>query len=163
MSNDEFDRQMNFIVEQQAQFASDILQLREVQAKTENVVARLANFTLEGFKDVNAKFELLVDSQISLTEAQARTEQSFEDLNVKFNALVNSQFDLTEAHSRSQEDSKEINLKIKALVESQRILCESLARTDQSLKSTDEKLRHLMTLAERYFSEGRNGKRDSSD
>ena len=67
---------MAFIVEQQAQFASDIQQLQESQARTEEVVAqtaaavahsaetvgqevdvvtRLANVTHAGFTEVNAK------------------------------------------------------------------------------------------------------------
>ena len=83
MSNEEFERKMAFIVEQQAQFASDIQQLREVQTQlqatqvqTEQVVARLANVTLEGFKDVNAKIDALVDAQIRLNEAQSRTDEN---------------------------------------------------------------------------------------
>ncbi len=103
MSNEETERQMAFIIGQQAQFASDIQQLREVQAQTEQVVARLANVTLEGFKDVNAKIDALVDSQIRLNEAQSRTDQN-------------------------------------------------LARTDESLRS-------LIAVVDRYFSEGRNGRR----
>jgi len=103
VSNEETERQMAFIIGQQAQFASDIQQLREVQAQTEQVVARLANVTLEGFKDVNAKIDALVDSQIRLNEAQSRTDQN-------------------------------------------------LARTDESLRS-------LIAVVDRYFSEGRNGRR----
>src|SRR5262245_22287768 len=83
MNNEEFDRKMAFIVEQQAQFASDIQQMRDVQqelqatqAQTENVVARLAHATLEGFKDVNAKIDALVDAQIRLNESQAHTDQN---------------------------------------------------------------------------------------
>ncbi len=94
MSNEELERRMAFIVEQQAQFTSDIQQLREAQtqtnqviAETGEIVARLANVTLEGFKDVNAKINALVDSQIR----------------------------------------------------------------------TDENLRNLVTVVDRYFSEGRNG------
>ena len=75
MSNEELERRMAFIVEQQAQFASDIQQLREAQTQTDQVVAqtgeivaRLANVTLEGFKDVNAKINTLVDSQIRTDE-----------------------------------------------------------------------------------------------
>ena len=75
MSNEELERRMAFIVEQQAQFASDIQQLREAQTQTDQVVAqtgeivaRLANVTLEGFKDVNAKINALVDSQIRTDE-----------------------------------------------------------------------------------------------
>lgn len=83
MSNEQIERRMAFIVEQQAQFASDIQQLRESQTHTDQVVAqsgeivaRLANVTLEGFKDVNAKIDALVDSQIRLTEAQSRTDEN---------------------------------------------------------------------------------------
>ena len=75
MSNEEVDRRIAFIIEQQAQFASDIQQLREAQSElqatqvqTEQVVARLAHATLEGFKDVNAKINSLVDSQIRTDE-----------------------------------------------------------------------------------------------
>lgn len=76
MSNEEVERRMAFIVEQQAQFASDIQQLREVQGQTEQTVARLANVTLEGFKDVNAKINSLVDAQIRLNESQSRTDKN---------------------------------------------------------------------------------------
>jgi hypothetical protein len=87
MNNEEFERKMAFIVEQQAQFASDIQQMREVQeqlqvtqAQTENVVARLAHATLEGFKDVNVKIDSLVDSQIRLTESQSHTDENLRNL-----------------------------------------------------------------------------------
>jgi hypothetical protein len=60
--NQEIEKRMAFIVEQQAQFSVDIQQLRESQARTDQVlaqtgeiVARLAKGTLEGFKDVNVK------------------------------------------------------------------------------------------------------------
>jgi ABC-type transporter Mla subunit MlaD len=76
MNNEEFEKKMNFIVDHQAQFAADIQQMRELQAQTENVVGRLAHATLEGFKDVNAKIDSLVDSQIRLTAAQAHTDES---------------------------------------------------------------------------------------
>jgi hypothetical protein len=80
MNNEEFEKRMEFIIEQQAQFAVDIQQLREVQAQTESIVARLANGTLAGFNDVNAKINVLVDSQINLTEAQSRTDENLRNL-----------------------------------------------------------------------------------
>src|SRR5690348_6501680 len=82
MNNEEFERKMAFIVEQQAQFASDIQRLQESQAHTEQVVSqaaevvgqlgevvtRLANVTHAGFTEVNVKINALVDAQIR-TEA----------------------------------------------------------------------------------------------
>ena len=80
MSNEEIERKMAFIVEQQAQFASDIQRLQESQARTDQVVAqtgeivaRLANVTHVGFNEVNAKINALVDSQI-------RTEENLRNL-----------------------------------------------------------------------------------
>src|SRR5215813_8102185 len=83
MNNEEFDRKMAFIVGQQAQFASDIQQLQESQARTDQVVAqigdvvtRLANVTHTGFTEVNAKINALVDAQIRTEENLTRTEQN---------------------------------------------------------------------------------------
>ncbi|MGH9932066.1 MAG: hypothetical protein ACREA9_22930 [Pyrinomonadaceae bacterium] len=87
MTNEAFEKRMEFIVEQQAQFTADIQQLRETQTQTERVVAetgeivgRLAHATLEGFKDTNAKINALVDSQINLSEAQSRTHEDLTNL-----------------------------------------------------------------------------------
>lgn len=87
LSSEELEGRMAFIVEQQAQFASDILQLRESQSQTDQVVAqtgeivaRLANVTLEGFKDVNAKIDALVDSQIRTNENLRRTDENLRNL-----------------------------------------------------------------------------------
>jgi ribosomal protein L17 len=73
MSNEEFEKKMEFILEQQAQFAANMQAHDERFAQLENIVNRLAGATLEGFKDVNAKIDALVDSHIRLSEAQART------------------------------------------------------------------------------------------
>jgi hypothetical protein len=129
MNNEEIDRKMNFIVEQQAQFASDIQQLQVSQARTEKVVAqttetvavtavtvaqmgevvtRLANVTHAGFTEINAKLNALVDAQIRTEENLARTE-------------------------------------------------ENLARTDKNVASTDESLKNLIALVNRNLG-GRNGK-----
>jgi len=62
MSNEEIEKKMAFIVEQQAQFASDFQRLQESQARTDQVVAqtggivaRLANVTQVGFNEVKPK------------------------------------------------------------------------------------------------------------
>ena len=87
MNNEELERKMAFIVDQQAQFAADIQQMRGVQEQlqatqlqTENVVGRLAYATLEGFRDVNTKIDALVDSQIKLTASQTQTDENLRNL-----------------------------------------------------------------------------------
>jgi ABC-type transporter Mla subunit MlaD len=86
MNNEEFERKMAFIVNQQAQFAVDIESLFAAQKLTEqklqesnDVVTRLAYVTNEGFKDVNAKINALIDSQIELRESQKQTDQQLKE------------------------------------------------------------------------------------
>ena len=73
MNNEEFEKRMEFILEQQAQFASDISELKDV-------VARLANASLKRFDDVDGKIAALVDSQMRLTEAQSHTDENLRNL-----------------------------------------------------------------------------------
>ncbi|MDQ3175122.1 MAG: hypothetical protein M3Q91_15685 [Acidobacteriota bacterium] len=73
MTNEEFAKKMEFIVEHQAQFASDIGQLKDV-------VARLANSSLERFEDVDERISALVDSQVRLTESQSHTDENLKNL-----------------------------------------------------------------------------------
>lgn len=79
---DKIQKQMEFIVEQQAQFAFDIGQLKDI-------VARLANSSLQRIEKLEDKVSALVDAQIKtessvstlaekmveLTEAQSHTDQ----------------------------------------------------------------------------------------
>lgn len=116
MNNEEIERKMNFIVEQQAQFASDIQQLQESQARTEQVVAqtaesvaqtaesvgqttetvaqmadvvtRLANVTHVGFTEVNAKINALVDAQMRTEENLDRTDENLRNLIAVFDRFL---------------------------------------------------------------------------
>ena len=105
MSNEEFQGRMGFIVEQQAQFASDMQVLRESQAQTDQVVARLAYVTREGFNDVNVKINSLIDAQIKTEEAFAHRSK---DLNAKIDALVTSQARLTDAQAKTDESLRSL-------------------------------------------------------
>jgi len=73
MSNEEFEKKMEFIVDQQAQSAAKIGQL-------EDIVGRLANASLKRLEDTDEKIAALVDSQIGLAEAQSRTDGSLRNL-----------------------------------------------------------------------------------
>lgn len=68
MNSQEFERKMNFIMDQQAQFEQ---RHRVWKVEIEDILTRLARVTNEGFKDVNAKMNALIDAQIR-TEEQVR-------------------------------------------------------------------------------------------
>ena len=80
MTNEEMQKAMEFIVNQQAQFAADRqklqdsqAQMQESQAQTVQLLNRLAAVTVKGFEDTNAKINALVDAQL-------RTEESVRNL-----------------------------------------------------------------------------------
>jgi flagellar basal body rod protein FlgG len=81
MADDKVEKRIEFIIEQQAQFSTDIQQLREAQSKTDQMLNRLASVTLEGFKDVNAKIDALVDAQV-------RTDENLKTTNETLNNLI---------------------------------------------------------------------------
>ena len=76
MDEEKMQRQMEFIVEQQAQFAAKIGQLEGgltrlvgVVERVVDTVARLAQVTAERFEDTDRKIAALVDAQIQTEEA----------------------------------------------------------------------------------------------
>ena len=101
MTDDERQRQMDFILSQQAQFAADIQKLQETQTKmietqtkvietqeqSAQIVNRLAAVTIEGFNQINAQLGTLIDAQTraegsltKLAEAQVHTDQRLDIL-----------------------------------------------------------------------------------
>lgn len=108
MTDEERQRQMDFILEQQAQFTVDIQKLQEsqqalleMQAGTEQIVNRLAAATSAGFQDLSVKINALVDAQL-------RTDESAKDLNSKISALVDSQIRTEENLKRTDENIKNL-------------------------------------------------------
>ncbi|OLE53231.1 MAG: hypothetical protein AUG51_14155 [Acidobacteria bacterium 13_1_20CM_3_53_8] len=80
MANENIEKQMEFIIEQQAQFASKMGQL-------EDIVARLANAALDRFEatdkridDVDERISALVDSQIRTEENVKKTDENLRNL-----------------------------------------------------------------------------------
>jgi chromosome segregation ATPase len=130
MTNEEWERKVEFIVSQQAQFSADIQQLKELHAQAEARMTRMERIIVGLHEDTDARFNALA-----------------EDTNAKFSALVDSQMRLDARFNALAEDT---NAKFNALVDSQVRLNESQARTDERLNS-------FINVVERYISEGRNG------
>lgn len=80
MSNEDFEKKADFIIEQQAQFASKIGQL-------EDIVARLAKATLDRFEssderidEIDERISALVNSQIQTEENVKKTDEHLRNL-----------------------------------------------------------------------------------
>jgi hypothetical protein len=92
---EETQRNIEFIVQQQAQFVTDIQKLREAQAATDKIVERLATLTLNRFEKVDdetanleSKMSALVDSHIKLADAQKNTDESLSAFIVTVERLI---------------------------------------------------------------------------
>ena len=104
MHNEEIERKMNFIVEQQAQFASDIQQLQESQARTEQVVARTAETVALSAEAVSQTAETVTQMGDVLTRLAKVTHAGFTEVNAKINALVDAQIRTEEGLARTDEN-----------------------------------------------------------
>ncbi len=143
MSNEEFDRRMEFIIAQQAQFASDIMQLREAQAQTEQTLVHTSNVVAETSNVVAETSNVVAET----SNVVAETSQAVAEMA----QIVGQTGEIVTRLARGTvEGFKDVNAKINALVDSQ-------IRTDENLRRTDESLRNLIAVVDRHLSPGRNG------
>ena len=138
MSNEEMNKKMEFILEQQAQFAADIEATREIQkadaklSKEEISVLKDAVLTVVGLVGTLTQTQRGTDERISeLTQAQAHTDDRINAL-VQAQARTDESFTLlAQAQTRTEEGFK--------------LLTESQARTD-------ERLNIFINVVERHIS-----------
>jgi hypothetical protein len=90
-SNKDMQAKMEFIVNQQAQFAANIQVHEERLSRLENIVTRLAEATINGTEKINSQFAVLTDAHIRLEEAQRRTEEAQRRTEEAFARLAESQ------------------------------------------------------------------------
>jgi Glu-tRNA(Gln) amidotransferase subunit E-like FAD-binding protein len=173
MINDDFDRKMAFIADQQAQFAAGMQELRDLHAETEkarayseSIVARLAYATLEGFKDVNAKVDSLIDSHIRMENAmlasderfKARIDQVFATMAASHNKTDEQLQKLTGSHAQTEEELRKLAASHAQTEEELQKLAGSHAQTEEELRKLAGS--HAQTEEElRKFIRGLNGRR----
>jgi flagellar basal body rod protein FlgG len=80
MTDEEINKKFDVVAEHLATLAVGQQRLQESQAQTDQVINRLAAVTLEGFKDVNAKIDALVDAQMRTEESLRKTDETVRNL-----------------------------------------------------------------------------------
>ena len=101
MSNEELDRKIEFIVEQQAQFAADIQIMREVHAADTQLLKEETNLLKEQYRNLSEAVTTVVGLVGGLAQSQAGLAQSQAD-------LAQSQADLVVAQKRTDEKLAEV-------------------------------------------------------
>ena len=90
-------RKIDFIVNQQAQFTTDMQALRESQERTDAVVRRFANATFRRFEGVESevsnldrKIEALVDAQIRSEDEMKELREAQKNTDGRLNAFIST-------------------------------------------------------------------------
>ncbi|HEX8499538.1 MAG TPA: hypothetical protein VF659_03020 [Pyrinomonadaceae bacterium] len=166
MDEEKMQRQMEFIVEWQAQFAAKLGQIEDnlarqgeaierqgenIERQGENIgrltgvveqvvdgIARLAQLTLERFEAVDRRADETDRKIAALVDAQIRTEDRVAD-NDRWARESAADFD-----RRIKESAADFDRRLALLLDSQ--------------KQTEEALRNLAATVDRHIAEGRNGK-----
>lgn len=74
-SEEKMRRDMEFIVEQQAQFVVDIQKLQETHTAAEKRMTRLETALVKGYQETTSKINALIESQEGMVQAQQRTDE----------------------------------------------------------------------------------------
>ena len=83
MSDDQFERRMEFIADQQAQFSADIQQLKQTPEAEANLWREKHNDLTDALTAIVAMVGKLAEGQQRLTEAQQRTDEQISELTNK--------------------------------------------------------------------------------
>ena len=161
MNSEHFERQMNFIVDQQAKIAVDVELLYEAQKLTEQKLSATSEAVLQASEAATQAGEAatqageavvqISEAVIQVSEVVTRlayvTKEGFTQLGAKIDALVDSHVALEDYQKRKEDD---IYAKLNTLADSQIALSESGKRTD-------ERLDRLAATVDRFLSNRRNG------
>ena len=83
MTNEEWDRKAEFLLNRQAQFEVDMEELKQAQKETEKVLERTAEILSSGTSVIFECFKI-TDAKIrELTESQKVTDRAIRNLNTK--------------------------------------------------------------------------------
>ncbi len=89
MNRDEkIQRQMDFIVEQQAQFSVDIEKIQRSIGTLESVVTLLANASLNRLEENEEKIALLIDAQLRTEQKIEKLTESQQSTDERLNAVI---------------------------------------------------------------------------
>jgi predicted ArsR family transcriptional regulator len=92
MSEEEIQKKMGFIIEQQAQFPVNMDLLREAQQRTEERLAEVVTAQAQMARaqtHMNEVVAVMAEAQERMIEAQQRTDQKMAETDERLNTLIN--------------------------------------------------------------------------
>jgi broad specificity phosphatase PhoE len=85
---EEMERTIQFILEQEAKFASDIRQLREVQTSASGAIVTMLDMMGRWMKETNDRFKDTDERIRRLADAQTHTNESVAEIADRVNAFI---------------------------------------------------------------------------
>ena len=128
MSNEEFDRKVEFLLNQQARFDAGMQELREAQKETDEKVKHM----FDGFEEAK---QLTIQTRADLAELTTLTTQGLKMLYAQ---------------------SQDTDAKIAALVKAQMETEEMFRNTDAKLQNTDAMIRNIGVKLDHHLKEDHN-------
>jgi chromosome segregation ATPase len=168
MTDDERQRQMDFILNQQAQFTADIQKLQEGQAKLQEGQAKLQESQAQ-LQESQAQLQesqaVLLERQVDASQIVTRlasvTLEGFKQTNAKIDALIDAQMrtensvtKIAEGQTKLTEGQIKLTEGQTKLTEGQTKLTEAQIKLAEAQAHTDQRLDALIDIVR----EGRNGK-----
>src|SRR5687767_15048835 len=145
MDEEKMQRQMEFIVEQQAQFAVQQTQSAARLAQLEELLVRFAQATRERFNAADQRSQEMDEKIAALINAQIRADDRVAGLD---NWLRESRADFDK---RLKESAADFDRRYATLVEAQK-------KTEEAVRKMGERVDNLAATVDRHIVEGHNGK-----
>lgn len=152
MSNEELNKKFEFIVAQQAKFATEIEITREIQAVDAKLL-KDAVLTVVGLVGSLTRSQLAADDRINeLTQVQAHTDD-------RINLLVQTQTQTDERFNQLAQAQTRADESFNLLAQAQTRTAQAQTRTEEGLKllteaqaRTDDRLNIFINVVERHIS-----------
>jgi len=88
MSNENIEKLMEFMLEQQSRFASKIGQLEDILGQMEDIVVRLAKGTLDRVEATDGRVDDIDERISALVDSQVRTEGNVKKTDENLRSLI---------------------------------------------------------------------------
>ncbi|MEP7339315.1 MAG: hypothetical protein ABI977_16380 [Acidobacteriota bacterium] len=154
MTQEQMERAINFLFEHQAQFATDIQMLKEMQAANEQRMQQLAETQAASAAVTEQRMQQLIEVQAGHEKRLAHSELRSNEMSEAIVALTALMGRFTKAQERHDENQAEAEERWRS----------SLAEADEQWKAksaeTDARLKAFILVVERYIN-SRNGKGES--
>ena len=156
MDDDKMQRQMEFIVEQQAQVAISHAQSAARIAQLEELLVQFARATRERFEGTDQRAQ----------EESRKAAKRSEELDRKIAALIDAQIRGEDRTAKMGSESKERAAEIERRAEERAadfdrraaLLFDAQRKTEETVRKLGERIDNLTTVVERHIVEGHNGR-----